>query len=95
MAEKSQQEEVAEKEKKELLGQKAEVKQLNDKFNAEQKKVKRKEEELTETKCCKKQLARWVTLDRYKDGRRETKKVYDTYFKKIHDDVEAASRVGW
>ena len=59
MAEKSQLEEVAEKEKKELLGQKsAEVKQLNDKFNAEQKKVKRKDEELTETKCCKKQLAR-------------------------------------
>ena len=50
---------AAEKEKKELLGQKAaEVKQLNDKFNAEQKKVKRKDEELTETKCCKKQLAR-------------------------------------
>ena len=32
--------------------------------------------------------------DRYKGGRRETKKVYDTYFKKIHDDVDAASRVG-
>jgi hypothetical protein len=32
--------------------------------------VKRKDEELTETKCCKKQLARWVSLDRYKDGRR-------------------------
>ena len=51
LTEKSRLEEAAKQEKKELLGQKsAEVKQLNDTITAEQKKVKRKDEELTETK---------------------------------------------
>jgi hypothetical protein len=49
--EKSRLEEAAKQEKKELFDQKsAEVKQLNDTITAEQKKVKHKDEELTETK---------------------------------------------